>query len=766
MSRFSNKLYEFGSFRLDAAERVLWRGEELIVLPPKVFDTLLTLLEKAGGVVSKSELMQTVWADTFVEESNMSQNIYTLRRTLGVDEQGRQFIETVPRRGYRFAVPVRLSGDAANDSAKPTAEVISDPATTTAEGKLFADALPSAAVSPVTNEAQPVTMTQTFMSSTPEQIRPHSVWQNVFVAGLGILLLLALSFGVYQFILRRGATNEPKTAPIEQLRFQRLTDSGDVFFSTLSPNGELLAYVRLEEEQASVWVKQIATGSAIQTLPPSRKGYRSLVISPDGRYLYFREEADPGNIYQTSVFGSAPKKVAANVWSDFSISPDGSQCAFIRRDTGRNASVLMLSNLDGSGEHELRVRDAPLSYSGAPVWSPDSTKLVVAADVQKQVHLNLVTIDASTGKETTLQTPRWRAISRLSWMPNGKQLIVTAREINESTSQLWMLGFPDGAVRRLTNDLEGYFWVSLSADGRMLVTRQQKIISQLWLLPDGDLKQAKQLTFGERSLDGYVGLAWTPDGKIIFSAFANNTTDLYSMNTDGSNRVPLTINAGQDNTYPVISADGRYLVFISSRTGIRQLWRMDRDGRNQKQLTFDEAQKGRGQAVALSADGTEVFFVKIGASPTAIWKIPIDGGSDVPVAQLANATTEGFLSGSPDGKWLAYRHVFAQPEARSETPTLRIGVLPTDGNAEPKLFDLPMRRAIIQWSADATAFYYAAGVFNTSSLWRQPLNGDKPQKLLDFPDRVFNFAWSHDGKNLVIARGRLQSDAILITNLP
>ncbi len=102
-------------------------------------------------------------------------------------------------------------------------------------------------------------------------------------------------------------------------------------------------------------------------------------------------------------------------------------------------------------------------------------------------------------------------------------------------------------VRRLTNDLESYFWLSLSADGRMLVTRQQRIISHLWLLTDGDVKKARQLTFGGRNLDGYVGLAWTPDGKIVFSAFASNITDLYSMNADGSNRVQLTANAGQDN---------------------------------------------------------------------------------------------------------------------------------------------------------------------------------------------------------------------------
>src|SRR4029079_10646575 len=83
MSQPAKRIYEFGAFRLDAVERVLWRGAEMLTLPPKVFDTLWMLVESDGRVVSKAELMDAVWADAFVEESNLSQNIYTLRRTLG-----------------------------------------------------------------------------------------------------------------------------------------------------------------------------------------------------------------------------------------------------------------------------------------------------------------------------------------------------------------------------------------------------------------------------------------------------------------------------------------------------------------------------------------------------------------------------------------------------------------------------------------------------------------------------------------------------------
>jgi TolB protein len=283
---------------------------------------------------------------------------------------------------------------------------------------------------------------------------------------------------------------------------------------------------------------------------------------------------------------------------------------------------------------------------------------------------------------------------------------------------------------------------------------------------DGNLKKARQLTFGERNFDGFAGLAWTPDGKIVSTIFAGNNTDLYSMNADGTNRVQLTVNAGRDNTDPVISNDGRHIVFTSNRSGTRQIWRMDIDGRNQRQLTLGEDQRGSAQSSALLPSGKEVFFIQHKAGTATIWKVSIEGGVPVQGLPPTTAMTGGLLSISPDGKWMAYRHASSGSDARSEDRTMSIGVLPADGDAEPRLFDLQTRRPVIQWSGDSASFYYAAGVFDSSSLWRQPLNGDKPQKLLDFPDRVFNFAWSRDGKNLVVSRGTQRGDAILVTNLP
>ena len=114
MAQQVNHSYEFGRFRLKPAERVLLREGEPVPLTPKVFDILVTLVEHGGQVVAKDDLMKRVWPNTFVEEGNLTQNISLLRKALGESPGGVQFIETVPRRGYRFVADTNQSfGDGA-----------------------------------------------------------------------------------------------------------------------------------------------------------------------------------------------------------------------------------------------------------------------------------------------------------------------------------------------------------------------------------------------------------------------------------------------------------------------------------------------------------------------------------------------------------------------------------------------------------------------------------------------------------------------------
>ncbi|MEP6911229.1 MAG: transcriptional regulator, partial [bacterium] len=111
MSRRVKHFYDFGPFRVDPAEHTLLRDGRPIPLRPKVFDILMVLIEHHGHLVEKEELMNLVWTEQFVEEGNLNKNISLLRQALGEDDNGRKFIETVPKRGYRFVADVQEVND-------------------------------------------------------------------------------------------------------------------------------------------------------------------------------------------------------------------------------------------------------------------------------------------------------------------------------------------------------------------------------------------------------------------------------------------------------------------------------------------------------------------------------------------------------------------------------------------------------------------------------------------------------------------------------
>ena len=109
MSNEIYNLYEFGSFKFDSKTDTLWREKQRIPLSPKAIELLKLLIEKQGEVVSKQEIFDKVWAETFVEDGVLTQNIYTLRQALGTDENGKHLIENIARRGYRLTIPVTIS---------------------------------------------------------------------------------------------------------------------------------------------------------------------------------------------------------------------------------------------------------------------------------------------------------------------------------------------------------------------------------------------------------------------------------------------------------------------------------------------------------------------------------------------------------------------------------------------------------------------------------------------------------------------------------
>ena len=242
-----------------------------------------------------------------------------------------------------------------------------------------------------------------------------------------------------------------------------------------------------------------------------------------------------------------------------------------------------------------------------------------------------------------------------------------------------------------------------------------------------------------------------PDGRIVYHM--TSSRDLWSMDMDGGNQKQLTAQAGV-NTHPTVTADGRYIVFASNRSGQLNIWRMELDGRNPQQLTHGSSDI----TPRCSPDSRSVIYVNSGFGKPTVWKISIDGGEPVQLTdKYSNLATV-----SPDGKFIA---CFFWNE-QSGTPK-QIAVIPFSGGAPVKLFTAPQSELLlmpIRWTPDGRAITYLDKQGGVSNLWRQPLEGGPAQQLTDFKtDETFSYDWSREGQ-LAISRGAWVSDAVLFSD--
>jgi Tol biopolymer transport system component len=221
----------------------------------------------------------------------------------------------------------------------------------------------------------------------------------------------------------------------------------------------------------------------------------------------------------------------------------------------------------------------------------------------------------------------------------------------------------------------------------------------------------------------------------------SGNTDIWSMNADGTDRRQLTTDPHWDCCAEV-SPDGRYIAFISTRSGAENIWRMDIDGRNQNQLT----RKYIARDPVFSADSKWVYFVGGQTGKATIWKIPVDGGQAIQV--LGNVSFRPLIS--PDGELMLY----GTPDG------LKIARV-RDGATIKTLKD---GRIECRWSPDGRALTFIRNRDNVWNLWGEPLGGGKLRQLTNFTNPgVSKYAFSPDGKQLAITRTMFTSDVILIS---
>ncbi len=297
-----------------------------------------------------------------------------------------------------------------------------------------------------------------------------------------------------------------------------------------------------------------------------------------------------------------------------------------------------------------------------------------------------------------------------------------------------------------------------------MVTLQSATPTNIWVAPASasaakitvDVERARQLTTRIGRRDGWDGLAWTPDGRLVFTSAGSRSLDIWLMNADGSEQKQLTFDDGsqpdQNDLNPTVTPDGRYILFASSRTGVPHIWRMNIDGSHQQQLT-----DGQGETYPrVTPDGHSVIYSLFMLN--TLWITPLEGGEatkliDKPAQRPAI---------SPDGKFIACGYA-AKPDA-----ALQIAVFASTGGAPLKLFEVPPTASafIVVWSPDGRGLVYIDTREGVSNLWLQPLAGGPPTQLTNFKSgRIYNADFSRDSQWVAVARGNSSSDVVLFSKV-
>jgi serine/threonine protein kinase/Tol biopolymer transport system component len=566
---------------------------------------------------------------------------------------------------------------------------------------------------------------------------------------IAVVVLAGFGYGLYK-LLSKPAAESGRGGP--QMTITRLTSTGKSRLGAISPDGKYVVHAIADAGKQSLWVRQVAIESNVQILPPADGFFGGLTFSRDGNYIYYvwRERgASIQTLHQLPVLGGEPRKINANVDSPVAFSPDGKQFTFIRNQAATGDSHLMTANADGGGEKTLATRKQPDSYTGTPAWSPDGKIIAVSTQGLKGgLHSDVVAIPAAGGPEAAIGTQRWLGVGQPAWLADGSALLMDAAEQNSFfAGQLYELSYPGGQVRKITNDLNNYGGVSLTENSSALVTVQSDSPSSVWVAPEGKADRARQLSTGTGNYDGSPGVDWTPDGRLIFPSFSGGKIQLWMMAADGSGRKQVT-QEGRFSLFPAVSPDGKYIVLGSDRAGDFNIWRVDAEGGNARQLTRGDA----GYQANISPDGKWVVYSGTKEGKERIMKVSMEGGEPVQVTQrLGHAPVV-----SPDGKWIVF-HMWEESAKK-----YRQAVMPFEGGEPVKIFDHVGDPA---WARDSKGIIYRENQSGVDNLWLQPLDGGKPKQLTQFTsDQISFWAWSRDGKQLAVVRYSTTSDVILLSN--
>ena len=699
-------VYEFDRFTLEMSEHRLLRDGEVVPLTPKMFDLLRVLVDHAGHLVEKEHLIREVWGDTFVEEGSLTRGISVLRKVLGETEAER-YIETVPKRGYRFVATIR----------EPTAE------------------------SPLPPSQQPASR-----------------------LGLAIPTTIVIIAGGLYFLGARSERERGPAAAAAPLHRQ-LTFTGKELTPTLAPDGQYVAYVSDGSPNRRVIVQPVDGGEPTVVFTAPEAG--ALRWSPDSsEVLFWARGNELDGVYVASRSGGTAREIV-NGWFLTCWSPDGSTIAvaqfgrqkirFVNRLGEEQRTIALrgshdwIWDLDWSAAHGRLLFVATDDQRRAAIWSirPDGT------DQRKML---------SSANE--ISAARWTADGESIYYFSRSNQTVSVFKV---PLRLDLTAAEEDATT-LVSGLEADGAYGLSADGRRLVYARSPYYANLWLVEaeSGSTKPARttQLTRGTAVAERP---RVSPDGEsILFNMGSESHANLYVMPAAGGLPKQLTfLNAF--SVAGVWSSDGRSIAFASTEGGTPRIWTVDADGSSPRPLStgpmspnFDVAWAPGPRILYQQAGYRNIYSL----DPQTLQQHLLRRDGSTAFLSRPEYSPDGrrilvFSSQQPSGLWILDRQGLDAIPFRAEEPKSTSSPLPLGWSADG--------RAIYGYAGKRAAARGLSVPFGetitAARIERIPLNGGGPTTIVELPfEEVGGVAMFPDGRRFVVSVYTSLSDIWLIEN--
>ncbi len=701
---------KFGPFEADLHTHEIWKFGVKIKLVGQPFEVLAILLSRPGELVTREELREQLWpGDTFVDfDHGLNAAVNKLREALNDSVETPRYVETLPRRGYRFVARVTKQGEGAGQSTPVDVQ----------------------APPPVQEKAElPRALGPAPAFVTEQKFGRRRRWRPYWI-GAGVVSLLVLSLAAASLLQKGSSLGEIRVAGTAMQRIRPLTSLADETSEpAFSPDGNFVAFRRRSGKPgvSGIYVKEV--GSEEMRQITSTAGDCCPAWAPDGHTIAFARFADNNDVGIFLAATSKAKEMPVDVngqklsvmlagterrldtqgvnpkRGELAWSADGKSIAF------SSAGGIALFSMESSSVRRLTA-PPPMSQDWGPSFSSDGERILFVRDNESGIPEEILSVSKSGGETTRIASQHSRILGPPQWSNDG-QSVVFASDFG-SHPGLWRVPVESKDAPAQINDSGWY--PAISRRGYRLAYQRITHSLNIWELelaaavPGAARKEQRVVVSSTSETDQGPGPQISPDGKkLAFMSDRSGTMEIWTSDRDGSNAVQLTAVGGAGT--PRWSPDSEWIVFDAAGRSSSRIYKIKLGTSEPQLLTPDEFEN---QCPSWSHDGKWVYFASTRSNAYQVWKVPANGGTAVQITkQGGHAAFE-----SADGKILYYaKTAYANPE---------IWQVPAEGGPERLV------------SPELRPFTWASwGVTNKGIVFAGPSGTGRP--LI----RLFELGWSH-----------------------